>query len=107
MAKVAFSQVDGPLIGWAAVGGTPLVSLAVAAMGCGAAAAARQFTSRRPRRGALVAAGLALLVPVAGGLWAGRLVSTAPEAGQLVGAVQGNVPRAGVGLPRATPHRRA
>ena len=90
-AKVAFSQVDGPL---AAFGGTPVVSLAVATMGCGIAWATRQLTrvcpvSRRLRRGTLVAGGRAVLVPAASAIAAGRLVDTAPEALTIGDAVFG------------------
>ena len=81
-AKIAFSQVDGPLVALATVGGTPLVSLAVAVSGSALAELTRRLVKDRrlPRRSA--AAAVAALLPFLGGL----------------AAVQGNVPRAGLDL---------
>lgn len=96
-AKIAFSQVDGVLVALATVGGTPLVSLAVAVSGFALAELTRRLVSDRrlQRRSAAVA--VAALLPFLGGLAAARLVTVAPEAGQVVvAAVQGNVPRAGL-----------
>lgn len=92
--KLAFGVVDSPLAALAALGGTPLVSAAVA--GVGAALAAAYLAVRAGR---LRPAGL-----VAGGALAGLLVCLAiplPTSGgssATVALVQGNVPRAGLTL---------
>lgn len=107
--RLAFSQVDSPAAGWAAVGGAPLVSAAVAAAGALLALAVHQAASsllvRRQGRSpsvparmvpaqALVSLGLAALVLVAGTLVPRP---SAAEAGTVqVAAVQGNVPRPGL-----------
>jgi apolipoprotein N-acyltransferase len=88
--RLAFSQADSPLVRLAAVGGSPLVSLAVAGVGVALAATACTI---RPAR-------LRTLVPLAA---AGALFGTAALAPvthggptqTTVALVQGNVPRAG------------
>jgi len=106
-ARLAFSQADGPLLSVASLGGAPLVTGAVAAVGaCLALAVAALLDAaaegdRRPsggdRRRLLAAAGL----PVAVGL---ALVAAATAVPRPTGAsrtvavaaVQGNVPTAGL-----------
>ncbi|WP_320068776.1 apolipoprotein N-acyltransferase [Micromonospora sp. RTGN7] len=108
--RLAFSQDDSPALRWAAVGGAPLVTFAVAvAGGLLVAAVWRPWRARRPPVGdvscpggggrsrwavaagcvvgavAVVAVGLLVPVGVAGG---GRTVTVA--------VVQGNVPRLGL-----------
>ena len=100
--KLAFGQVDGPLLPLAAVGGTPLVSFAVALCGFNLAVLiratwARRLSRRRHALRAKVLAAVGVLAPVVAGAAAGALVSKAPEDGTItVAAVQGNVPRAGL-----------
>ncbi|MFF0433688.1 apolipoprotein N-acyltransferase [Streptomyces sp. NPDC004327] len=107
--KIAFGQADGFFLPLAAVGGTPVLGFAVALCGFGLYEVLRQVLARRaaaptqepapaPRpRGPLLAAALAVLVPVTGALAALPLVSDAPEDGTAtVAAVQGNVPRLGL-----------
>ncbi|WP_241680553.1 apolipoprotein N-acyltransferase [Pseudactinotalea suaedae] len=92
--RLAFSQTDSPLLRLASLGGAPLVSAVVAALGLLLASVAvtlRQAdTVRLIGAPAAVAAvlGLSLLVPL----------GTHGSAGQLrVGAVQGNVAEPGLG----------
>lgn len=94
--RLAFSQPDGVYLPLAAVGGTPLIGLAVAMSGFGLAALGRTLlVDRQPRR--LVAPVLAFLLPVVAGFGALPLVSTAATDGTaVVAVVQGNVPRAGL-----------
>ncbi|MEU7024084.1 apolipoprotein N-acyltransferase [Streptomyces sp. NPDC046203] len=106
--KVAFGQADGIFLPLAAVGGTPVLGFAVALCGFGLYEVVRQVLARRaaagvregvpaPGRGPLLAAALAVLVPVTGALAARPLVSDAAEDGTAtVAAVQGNVPRLGL-----------
>ncbi|MGW5422491.1 apolipoprotein N-acyltransferase [Streptomyces sp. NPDC003943] len=110
--KIAFGQADGVFLPLAAVGGTPVLGFAVALCGFGLYEVLRQVLARRaaagtdaaqaearPRtpRGPLLAAALAVLVPVTGALAAMPLVSDAAEDGTAtVAAVQGNVPRLGL-----------
>ena len=82
--RLAFSQADTPLTPWAAVGGAPLVTVAVAAAGAGLAALIVR-NGRPTGVGCLVFAAAALVVPVATG---GPQVTVA--------VVQGNVPRLGL-----------
>jgi apolipoprotein N-acyltransferase len=97
-ARLAFGQADGPLVRFAAVGGAPLVTFAVALGGGVLAYLAREVTRRRPRGALLAAAGLGLLI-------AGPLALHLPTAGTssggapstaVIAAVQGNVPRLGL-----------
>ncbi|MGQ4511000.1 apolipoprotein N-acyltransferase [Streptomyces sp. DW26H14] len=99
--KVAFGQPEGVFLPLAAVGGTPVLSFAVVLCGFGLAEAVRQAVAyRRTRmvpRGAVTAAAVAVLAPVAGAFAALPLVSNAPEKGSAtVAAIQGNVPRMGL-----------
>lgn len=97
--RLAFSQADAPTLGWAAVGGAPLLSAVVALSGGALAVAAVALLDRgpapRPRRAAAtaLAAAAAVLAPVLG--LAVPTPVDAPRTAQ-VAAVQGNVPRAGL-----------
>lgn len=91
--RLAFSQVDGPLLGLAPVGGAPLVSFTVAALGYLLAALAVDLFSGRWREALRRAAGVAAVVVATSFL----PLPTAPEAGTIrVAAVQGNVPDRGL-----------
>lgn len=94
--KVAFGQAEGAYLHLAAVGGTPLVSFAVALTGFGVAALVLRWrTGWRPR--AVVGAALAVLVPVLAGVAAVPVVGTDANAGiATVAVIQGNVPRLGL-----------
>jgi len=96
--RLAFSQADSPALGWAAVGGAPLLSAVVAAAGGAIAVAVVvlaergvPLSRRAPAAAAAVAA--ALLLPALG--LAVRTPTDAPRSAQIA-AVQGNVPRAGL-----------
>ncbi|MFD3545360.1 apolipoprotein N-acyltransferase [Streptomyces sp. NPDC058655] len=94
--RLAFGQADGVFTPLVALGGTPLLSFAVALCGFGIYEAVRVGRGR-PRRATAVLAALAVAAPVAAGLAARPLVSDAPEDGTVVAAViQGNVPRLGL-----------
>ena len=86
-ARIAFSQADTPFARWAAIGGAPLITLAVALV---AVPLILVVVTRRPPWVALgfavVAVAGAFLVPV----------PTGGEATARVGLVQGNVPRDGL-----------
>ncbi|KPI10674.1 Apolipoprotein N-acyltransferase [Actinobacteria bacterium OV450] len=93
--KLAFGQADGFFLPLAALGGTPLLSFAVALCGFGLYETLRTARSQ-PRRTAAALAVLTVVAPVGAALAARPLVSDAPENGTAVAAVvQGNVPRAG------------
>lgn len=99
--KIAFGQPDGFFLPLAAVGGTPVLGFAVVLCAFGLTELCRQaLVFRRTRtvpRGAVAAAAVAVLAPVAGAFAALPLVSTAPEKGRAtVAAIQGNVPRLGL-----------
>lgn len=105
--KIAFGQADGVFLPLAAVGGTPVLGFAVALCGFGLYEVVRLVLERRRSgtdgtpapvaRGPLVAAALAVLVPVTGALAALPLVDDSAEDGTAtVAAVQGNVPRLGL-----------
>ncbi|SHG24571.1 apolipoprotein N-acyltransferase [Streptoalloteichus hindustanus] len=108
--RVAFGQPEGVFLPLAAIGGTALLSFAVALTGFGLAALVRAALVRPAltRRGGgawpalarpgLVGPALAAALPVVAGAVAGPLVvSTEPEAGTATAAViQGNVPRLGL-----------
>ena len=91
--RLAFSQVDGPLVGLARFGGAPLVSFAVAALGFLLATVVVTVLTRtrlRTPRSLAVAA----LIPIGVGLLP---IPTEPQAGVLmVAAVQGNVSTPGL-----------
>ncbi|MCC0099627.1 apolipoprotein N-acyltransferase [Streptomyces flavotricini] len=93
--KLAFGQADGVFLPLAALGGTPLLSFAVALCGFGLYEALRVGADTRRATATLLAA-TAVAAPLAGALAARPLVSDAAEEGTAVAAVvQGNVPRAG------------
>ncbi|GAA0267737.1 apolipoprotein N-acyltransferase [Streptomyces polychromogenes] len=93
--RLAYGQADGIFVPLAAVGGTPLLSFAVALCGFGLYGAAR-IARRQPTRTAAALAALTVVAPVGAALAARPLVSDAAEDGTAVAAViQGNVPRAG------------
>ncbi|MEI4271271.1 apolipoprotein N-acyltransferase [Klenkia sp. LSe6-5] len=108
--RLAFSQAEGPFTAFAAYGGAPLVSFAVALTGTLLAAAVlalarawRDSSAAQRRAGSLRAAALAvvtaLAVPAVGLLAAvplagGSLTEGGPT--RTVAVVQGNVPRAGL-----------
>jgi apolipoprotein N-acyltransferase len=96
-ARVAFSQADAPTLGYAALGGAPLVTATVAAIGGCLALAVLAATDLAPRRIRIRIAGAALLA--AGALLAGGAAVPRPTGSDRtaeVAAVQGNVPRAGL-----------
>ncbi|MFE2284301.1 apolipoprotein N-acyltransferase [Streptomyces sp. NPDC059443] len=93
--KLAFGQPEGVFLPLAALGGTPLLSFAVALCGFGLYEVVRVGADTRRATAALLAA-TAVAVPLAGALAARPLVSDAAEDGTVTAAViQGNVPRAG------------
>ncbi|GAB2675878.1 apolipoprotein N-acyltransferase [Thalassiella azotivora] len=91
--RLAFSQADSPLLPYAAVGGTALVTFAAALLGGCVLVVAGQLLRRRWRAagcwGAVGAAVLTGPVLLPGG--------PAPADTVTVAAVQGNVPRLGLG----------
>jgi apolipoprotein N-acyltransferase len=89
--RLAFAQADAPFGRLAALGGMPLVSFAVALVGCLLAAALVQLGARS-RRGTLTH--VAILAAVACLGWAVPLPSGGADTAT-VAVVQGNVPRAG------------
>ena len=98
--RLAFSQADGPLVRFAALGGAPLVTFAVALVG-GLLAAAAWAALRhrwRPLTGAWAAviavAAVALLAPVSSGAVTDDPVGA--DDAVTVAIVQGNVPRLGL-----------
>ncbi|MFC9296877.1 apolipoprotein N-acyltransferase [Streptomyces sp. NPDC057011] len=94
--KLAFGQADGVFTPLAALGGTPLLSFAVALCGFGLYEAVR--TARAyPRRATAALAALTVAAPIGAGLAARPLVSDTAQDGTVVAAViQGNVPRLGL-----------
>ncbi|APY89544.1 apolipoprotein N-acyltransferase [Streptomyces alfalfae] len=101
--KIAFGQADGVFLPLAALGGTPVLGFAVVLCGYGLYETVRQVRAARcsgeVRRGAAVAALLSVLVPVGGAFAARPLVSNDAEDGTTtIAAIQGNVPRAGLGF---------
>ncbi|UFQ14230.1 MULTISPECIES: apolipoprotein N-acyltransferase [Streptomyces] len=101
--KIAFGQADGVFLPLAALGGTPVLGFAVVLCGFGLYEAVRQARDVRAtgvvRRGAAAVAGLSVLVPLLGAFAARPLVSDEAEDGTAtIAAIQGNVPRAGLGF---------
>ncbi|WP_406002300.1 apolipoprotein N-acyltransferase [Streptomyces sp. NBC_00829] len=99
--KIAFGQADSVFLPLAAVGGTPMLSFAVVLCGFGLYEIVRRVLERRRTgvvpRSAVVAALLAVIVPVAGAVAALPLVDDSAEDGTAtVAAIQGNVPRLGL-----------
>ncbi len=94
--KLAFGQAEGVFTPLAALGGTPLLSFAVALCGFGLYEALRTALDH-PRRATAALAALTVVAPIGAGLAARPLVSDAAEDGTAVAAViQGNVPRLGL-----------
>lgn len=92
-ARLAFSQTTGPLLRLAPIGGVPLVSAVVATLGFALALVWWRLRESRPG-GALVSLAVVALVPV---LCLAVPLNTRAESGTVtVGAVQGNVPNAGL-----------
>ncbi|WP_424186458.1 apolipoprotein N-acyltransferase [Actinokineospora sp. G85] len=95
--RLAFSQPEGPYLPLAALGGAPLIALAVALSGFGLGEAARRIAARDGVVRALAAPVAAAVVPLLAGIAATGAVGVGGDAGQAtVAAVQGNVPRAGL-----------
>ncbi|MBT2544967.1 apolipoprotein N-acyltransferase [Streptomyces sp. ISL-44] len=93
--KLAFGQADGVFTPLVALGGTPLLSFAVALCGFGLYEALRTALDH-PRRATAALAALTVVAPIGAALAARPLVSDAAEDGTAVAAViQGNVPRLG------------
>jgi apolipoprotein N-acyltransferase len=91
--RIAFSQADSPLVFLAALGGAPLVTFAVGAVG-GALAALAYPPVRRDRRALVTALAVLLLLPsVPLVLRSGPDTAGTPVR---VAVVQGNVPRLGL-----------
>ncbi|MFD7261895.1 apolipoprotein N-acyltransferase [Streptomyces sp. NPDC059874] len=94
--KLAFGQADGVFTPLVALGGTPLLSFAVALCGFGLYAALRA-ARENPGRATAALAALTVVAPIGAGLAARPLVSDSAEDGTVVAAViQGNVPRLGL-----------
>ena len=95
-ARIAFTQPDGVFLPLAAVGGTPLIGLAVTMTGFGLTVLVRALlVDRSPRR--IGAPALAFVLPVVAAFGALPLVGTDANDGEAtVAVVQGNVPRAGL-----------
>ena len=94
--RVAFGQVEGPFLPLAAIGGAPLVSLAVVATGFSAGTLLSVLRGRLENlpTGVVVAVVVALLV-----LTSVPPSSSTPRNGELtVAVVQGNAPEIGLGL---------
>ncbi|WP_222194910.1 apolipoprotein N-acyltransferase [Modestobacter italicus] len=102
--RLGFSQAEGPFTAFAAYGGVPLVSFAVALTGTLLAAAAivlarSRRDGHRGRRPAALAVVAALALPLLGTAAALPLAgSSLTEGGptRTVAVIQGNVPRAGL-----------
>jgi apolipoprotein N-acyltransferase len=93
--RLAFGQADTALVGWAALGGPALVTLAVALAGTALLAAWDAVRAREPRVGLVAAVGIGALVLggllVRGAGWGG------PDGPlEQIAIVQGNVPRLGL-----------
>jgi apolipoprotein N-acyltransferase len=100
--RLAFSQASSPFRWFAALGGAPLVTFAVALCGAGLAGALASVRSGPGRRVHIRAAGLAaslvVLVPLIGGLLSWPLDPGSDRSGRtaVVALVQGNVPDVGL-----------
>ncbi|HEX3829137.1 MAG TPA: apolipoprotein N-acyltransferase [Sporichthyaceae bacterium] len=96
--NVGFGQSDGTYLSLAAIGGTPLIGLAITLTGFGLTAVILRAATR-PQRSTAYLAGpvLAIVLPLVAGAAAWGLVGTDPNAGTAtVAAIQGNVPRLGL-----------
>jgi apolipoprotein N-acyltransferase len=95
--RVAFSQADAPTLGWAALGGAPLVSAVVAAAGGCVAVAVVSVKGRRVRPAVIAVAAAAAMVAAGPlGVRLGGLGAGGTSRDLQVAAVQGNVPAAGL-----------
>ena len=91
--RLAFGQSEGPLLGWASLGGAPLVTAATALTGVGLLALARRLPAA-PRRPLALAVPAALaVVPVLAAVAVPRPVDGRPVE---VAVVQGDVPGEGL-----------
>lgn len=100
-ARLAFSQADAPDLGYAALGGAPLVTAAVAAAGaCLAVAVVAAVTADAAEPGPRARRALSAGVPVVAALlvFGGAALIPRPTGGTSipVAAVQGNVPQPGL-----------
>ena len=95
--RVGFGQPDGPFLPVAAIGGVPLLSFVTVLAGLALGELVRRLASRELRAAvpvaltavaALLSGPLAALVPAAAG--------ALPDRTDVIAAVQGNVPRAGL-----------
>lgn len=93
-ARLAFSQADAPTLGYAALGGAPLVSAAVAAVGACLAVAVTDLTTTRATPRTLAALLLTALAVTGGGALVPR--PTGSDRSVAVAAVQGDVPEPGL-----------
>lgn len=91
--RVAFSQQDSPLVRLAWLGGAPLVSLAVVTVGALLAIGVLALRRRQILQG-VIAPSLAIAIVLAGLMV--PIDSRAQDGTLIVGAVQGNVPNAGL-----------
>ncbi|GAA4400216.1 apolipoprotein N-acyltransferase [Ornithinibacter aureus] len=98
--RVAFSQADGPAVGWAWVGGAPMVTFVIATAGALTALAALRLRSAGLGRSQGAWRPVALLAAAAVLPLAGDPLRTAgqepPQDQVTVAAVQGNVARPGL-----------
>ncbi|MER5388509.1 apolipoprotein N-acyltransferase [Saccharopolyspora sp. NPDC002686] len=93
--RLAFTQDTGLLLPLAALGGSALVSFAVALIGGGLA----ELVHRRHERRRWVAPLAAVLVPILGGVVMLPFIGTDANAGTArVALIQGNAPNVGLGL---------
>lgn len=93
--RLAYSQADTALLGWAALGGPALLSLVVALCATLALAAWDAVRARQARR-AVGAVVMAALLAVAGGFLRDREWGGPDGDLQPIAVVQGNVPRVGL-----------
>ncbi|HEX5495088.1 MAG TPA: apolipoprotein N-acyltransferase [Mycobacteriales bacterium] len=93
--RLAFSQPDGPFTPFAAIGGAPLVTFAVALTGCLLARAATRRSARPDLLPRLLATTAAVAVAAAGLALRPTLPTTATHT-QVAAIIQGNVPRLGL-----------
>lgn len=99
--RVAFSQVDGPALGWAWLGGAPLVSLVTALSGAVLAIGVRSLFVRRPEPASRRLARLTAMSALAASVLAAGTPLLAATRGSAersvtVAAIQGNVARPGL-----------
>ncbi|MBB4680264.1 apolipoprotein N-acyltransferase [Crossiella cryophila] len=96
--KLAFGQVEGPLLGLAALGGVPLVSFAVALLGFSLSALILRARTTVSARG-WVGLAIPVVLPVVAALAAWPLVGVEAQTGtRTIAVVQGNAPDVGIRL---------